>query len=150
MRRILVLAIIIGISSMVPFAFSSFAQEEAPTYRDSLVFTDIVLIKDGTNLRTGAGTQYAKAGKAVEGEKYDLLSKEEKWSKIRFEGQEVWVINSQVESFGQDTTVIKIEIPPPPKEPTFADWVKANLFYVITGLILLVCLLLILRVVLIT
>jgi len=56
MRRILILGIIIGISSMILFAFSSFAQEEAPTYRDSLVFTDVVLIKDGTNLRSGQGT----------------------------------------------------------------------------------------------
>jgi len=150
MRSLLISAIIVWVGLTIPTAFSSFAQEEAPTYRDSLVFTDIVLIKDGTNLRTGAGTRYAIAGKAIGGEKYDLLSKEEKWSKIRFEGQEVWVINTLVESFGQDTTVIKIEIPPPPKEPTFADWVKANLFYVIAGLVLVVCLLLILRVVLTT
>lgn len=150
MRRILILGIIIGIGSTIPFAFSSFAQEEAPTYRDSLVITEVVIIKDGTNLRNGQGTRYAVAGKAVGGEKYDLLSKEEEWSKIRFEGQEVWVINRLVEAFTQDTTVIKIEIPPPPKEPGFGDWVKANLSYVIGGLILLICLLLILRVVLTT
>jgi hypothetical protein len=135
---------------MVPFAFSSPAQEQAPTYRDSLVFTDIVIIRDGTELRQGPATNYPIAGKALEGEKYDLLSKEEKWSKIRFEGEEAWVLNTLVESFAQDTTVIKIEIPPPPKELTFGDWVRGNLFYIIAVIVLVVCLLLILRVVLIT
>jgi hypothetical protein len=135
---------------MVPFAFSSMAQEEAPTYRDSLVFTDVVLIKDGTNLRKGPSTSYAVAGKSVGGEKYDLLSKEEEWSKIRFEGEEAWVINRLVESFTVDTTVIKVVVPPPPREPTFGDWVNDNLFYIIAVIVLVVCLLLILRVVLIT
>ncbi len=150
MRRFLILWIIILVSSMVPFAFSSLAKEEAPTYRDSLVITDVVLIKDGTNLRKGPSTSYAVAGKAVGEEKYDLLSQEEKWSKIRFEGEEAWVINRLVESFAKDTTVIKIEIPPPPKEPTFGDWVKDNLFYIIAVIVLAICLVLILRVVLIT
>ncbi len=147
MKRLLISGIIIWIGWMIPFAFSSSAQEEAPTYRDSLIFTDVVMIKDGTNLRTGPSTQYAVAGKAVEGEKYDLLSKEERWSKVRFEGEEVWVLNTLVESFSEDTTVIKIVIPPPPKEPTFGDWVKGNLFYVISIIVLVMCLLLILRVV---
>jgi len=147
MKGLRTLGIVIWIGLIIPFAFSSFAQEEAPTYRDSLVFTDVVIIKDGTNLRSGPSTQYAIAGKAVGDEKYDLLSKEEKWSKITFEGEEAWVRNTLVESFTQDTIVIKIEIPPPPKEPTFADWVKGNLFYVISIIVLVVCLLLILRVV---
>ena len=150
MRRFLILSITILLGSLVPLAFSSLAQEEAPTYRDSLVFTDVVLIKDGTNLRKGPSTSYAVAGKAVEGEKYDLLSKEEEWSKIRFEGEEAWVINRLVESFTVDTTVVKVEVPPPPKEPTFGDWVKDNLFYVISVIVLIICLVLILRVVLIT
>jgi hypothetical protein len=151
MRRFLIAGIIMSLVFMLPLAFSSIAaEEETPTYRDSLVFKDVVLIKDGTNLRNGPSTSYAIAGKAVEGEKYDLLSKEERWSKIKFEGKEAWVINRLVESFTQDTIVIKVEVPPPPKEPTFGDWINKNLFYVIAGLVLLVCLLLILRVVLTT
>ena len=150
MRRFLILSITILLGSLVPFAFTSLAQEEAPTYRDSLVFTDVVLIKDGTNLRKGPSTSYAVAGKAVEGEKYDLLSKEEQWSKIRFEGEEAWVINRLVESFAVDTTVVKVEVPPPPREPTFGDWVNDNLFYIIAVIVLVICLVLILRVVLIT
>lgn len=150
MRRFLILSITILLGSLVPFAFSSLAQEEAPTYRDSLVFTDVVLIKDGTNLRKGPSASYAVVGKAVEGEKYDLLSKEEEWSKIRFQGEEVWVINRLVESFAVDTTVVKVEVPPPPREPTFGDWVNDNLFYIIAVVVLLICLALILRVVLIT
>jgi SH3-like domain-containing protein len=147
MKGLRTLGIVIWIGLIIPFAFSSFAQEEAPTYRDSLVFTDVVTIKDGTNLRSGPATQYSIAGKAVGDEKYDLLSKEEKWSKIRFEGVEAWVRNTLVESFSEDTTVIKIVIPPPPIEPTFGDWVKGNPFYVISIIVLVVCLLLILRVV---
>jgi len=150
MIRFLILGMTMLLVSMIPLAFSSFAQEEVPTYRDSLVFKDVVTIKDGTNLRRGPSTQYSIAGKAVEGEKYDLLSKEEQWSKIRFQGEEAWVINRLVESFTVDTTVVKVVVPPPPKEPTFGDWVKANLFYVIAIIVLVVCLLLILRVVLIT
>lgn len=150
MKPSLIKVVVIWFGLMIPFAFSCLAQEEAPTYRDSSVFTDVVIIKDGTNLRRGPATQYAVAGKAVGGEKYDLLSKEDKWSKIRFQGEEAWVLNTVVESFGQDTTVIKIEIPPPPKEPTFGDWVRGNLFYIIALIVLVVCLLLILRVVLIT
>ena len=150
MRRFLILGVTILLGSMIPLAFSSQAQEEAPTYRDSLVFTDVVLIKDGTNLRKGPSPSYAVVGKAVEGEKYDLLSKEEQWSKIRFQGEEVWVINRLVESFAVDTTVIKVVVPPPPREPTFGDWVNDNLFYIIAVIVLIVCLALILRVVLIT
>ena len=150
MRRFLILSITILLGSLVPFAFTSLAQEEAPTYRDSLVFTDVVLIKDGTNLRKGPSTSYAVAGKAVEGEKYDLLSKEEEWSKVRFQGEEAWVINRLVESFAVDTTVVKVEVPPPPREPTFGDWVNDNLFYIIAVIVLVICLVLILRVVLIT
>lgn len=147
MKRLAILVTIFSIAYVIFFTFSSFAQEEAPTYRDSLVIKDVVIIKDGTNLRRGTSTRYSIAGKAVGDEKYDLLSKEERWSKIRFEGEEVWVVNTLVESFDKDTTVIKIVIPPPPKEPTFGDWVKGNPFYVISIIVLVICLLLILRVV---
>lgn len=131
--------------------FNSFAQEKTePTYRDSLVIKDAVLIKDKTNLRAGPSTKESIIGKAKEGEKYILLSKEEKWSKIVFEDTTAWVYNRLIESELKDTTVIKVEVPPPPPPPPpkTSEWIRKNLIFLIPAIILIICLVLILRVVL--
>ena len=133
------------------FAFNSFAQEGTdPTYRDSLVIKDAVLIKDKTNLRAGPSTKESIIGKAKGEEKYILLSKEEKWSKIVFEDTTAWVYNRLIESELKDTTVIKVEVPPPPPPPPpkTSEWIKKNLIFLIPAIILIICLVLILRVVL--
>lgn len=133
------------------FTFNSFAQEGTePTYRDSLVIKDAVLIKDKTNLRAGPSTKEPIIGKAKGEEKYILLSKEEKWSKIVFEDTTAWVYNRLLESELKDTTVIKVEVPPPPPPPPpkTTEWINKNPHLIIAAIILIICIGLILRVVL--
>jgi len=132
-------------------SFNLLGQEEAePTYRDSLVFKDAVLIKDKTNLRAGPSTKQSIVGKAEEGIKYLLLATEENWTKIVFEDTVAWVYNRLIEEEVKDTSVIKVEVPPPPPPPPpkTSQWFQENIHLVIAAAILIICLALILSVVL--
>ncbi|KPL03983.1 MAG: hypothetical protein AMJ90_02405 [candidate division Zixibacteria bacterium SM23_73_2] len=144
---VIILFLLVSFSS-----FYVFAQEEGaePTYRDSLVFKDAVLIKDKTNLRAGPSTGQSVVGKAEQGKKYLLLIKEENWTKIVFEDTVAWVYNRLIQEEVKDTSVIKVEVPPPPPPPPppKSQWFQENIHLVIAMVILIVCLALIISVVL--
>lgn len=81
---------------------------EAPATTENTASSKLYVTTEALNVRTGPGTDYEKAGLIPKGTKVKVISEENGWSKIEYNGSERYVSSEYLETAsdesGEDTT----------------------------------------------
>ncbi|MGL5328389.1 MAG: SH3 domain-containing protein [Peptostreptococcaceae bacterium] len=100
----------IDFDGRIGYVSSKYLDEKKPSYTDTTTKT---VNTDGLNVRTGPSTSYSVAGKLNKGDKVEVISESNGWSKILFKKKESYVSSRYLDgkTSGNGNETVKPETP---------------------------------------